>query len=115
MKALILGLLVMTAGIIMTASAAQQTWTGKISDSNCGATHKTAAEHGGKAMTDRECTQACIKGGAKYVFVSDGNVYKIENQAFAGLPLHAGHAVTLRGDMKGDTITVSKITMNSNK
>jgi hypothetical protein len=114
MKTLILGLLVMTAGV-MTASAAEQTWTGKISDSNCGAMHKSAAEHGGKTMTDRECTQACIKGGAKYVFVSDGSVYKIDNQEFAGLPVHAGHAVTLGGDMKGDTITVSKITMNSNK
>jgi hypothetical protein len=49
------------------------------------------------------------------VFVSDGSVYKIDNQEFAGLPVHAGHTVTLGGDMKGDTITVSKITMNSNK
>ena len=105
------------------------------------------AEHGGKAMTDRECTEACIKGGATYVFVSAGNVYKIENQNFADLPVHAGHTVTLKGEIKGakalslafelegcasntrgacetkglaegemngDTITVSDITMNSN-
>jgi hypothetical protein len=65
-------------------------------------------------MTDRECTEACMKGGATYVFVSDGNVYKIENQNFAGLPVHAGHTVTLKGDMNGDRITVSNITMNSN-
>ncbi len=107
MKALILGLLVMTASVmtvgVTDVSAAEQTWTGKISDSNCGATHKMAGK------TDRECTEACIKGGAKYVFVSDGNVYKIQNQDFAGLPVHAGHTVTLKGEMNGDTITVSTL------
>jgi hypothetical protein len=114
MEKLILGLLVMTAGV-MTVSAAEQTWTGKISDSNCGAMYKTAVEHDGKAMTDRECTEACIKGGAKYVFVSDGNVYKIENQDLALLQEHAGHTMRLTGEMKGDTITVSKIVMPGRK
>ena len=114
MKRWIVGLLVMTASA-MSASAAEQTWTGKISDSNCGATHKSAAEHGGKAMTDRQCAQACVKSGATYVFVNDGNVYKIQNQDFAGLPVHAGHTVTLKGEMKGDTINVSSITMNAKK
>ena len=32
----------------MSASAVDQTWTGKISDSMCGAKHNTSAEHGGK-------------------------------------------------------------------
>lgn len=112
-KIWIVALLVMTVGAI-SMSAAEQTWTGKISDSNCGAMHKSAAEHGGKAMTDRQCAQACIKGGATYVFVNDSTVYKIENQDFAGLPVHAGHTVTLKGEMKGNTINVSSITMNSN-
>ena len=104
----------MAMGGVMDVPAAEQTWTGKISDSNCGAIHKMTAEHGGKAMTDRECTEACIKGGATYVFVSAGNVYKIENQNFADLPVHAGHTVTLKGEINGDTITISNITMNSN-
>ncbi len=92
------------------AFGAENTWTGKISDSMCGATHKTAAEHG-KKMTDRECVQACIKNGAKYVFVDKGKVYQIANQDYAGLQEHAGHTVRLSGDMKGDTITVSNIEM----
>ena len=91
------------------AFAADQTWTGKISDSKCGAKH-AAAEHG-KKMTDRECTEACVKGGAKYVFSSKGKVYQIANQDDADLAMHAGHTVRLTGEMKGDSITVSKIQM----
>lgn len=91
------------------AFAADQTWTGKISDSKCGAKHATA-EHG-KKMTDRECTEACVKGGAKYVFASKGKVYQITNQDNAELAMHAGHTVQLTGEMKGDSVTVSKIQM----
>jgi hypothetical protein len=91
--------------------AADQTWTGQISDSNCGHSHKSAIEHAGKKMTDRDCTLACVKGGAKYVFVAGGKVYNIANQDFAGLEEHAGHKVKLTGQASGDTITVSKIAM----
>ena len=108
MKTLILGLLVASVSV-MTVSAAEETWTGKISDSNCGATHKMAGK------SDRECAEACIKGGGKYVFVHDGTVYKIANQDYPGLPVHVTHNVTLKGDVKGDTITVSSVTMQSKK
>ena len=59
--------------------------------------------------TDRDCTLACIKGGSKYVFVSDGKVYNISNQKLGALKVHAGETVQLTGTMKGDTVTVSKI------
>src|SRR5437016_13224184 len=96
-------LLVLVAPTIV---AAEETWTGKISDSMCGAKHNTAAEHGGKKMSDRDCTLACIKDhNAKYVFVRNGKVYNIDNQDFAALQEHAGHTVKLSGEMKGDTIT----------
>ena len=55
------------------AFAAEQTWSGKISDSACGAKHEEAAEGQG-VMADRDCTQACIRGGSKYVLVVDGKV-----------------------------------------
>ena len=107
----ILGVLVSLLVGAAMASGAEQTWHGKISDSMCGASHKSAIEHSGKKMTDRECVQACIKDGAKYVFVSGGKVYNIENQDYAGLAEHAGHGVTLKGEMTGDTIKVSSISM----
>jgi hypothetical protein len=105
-------LMVVATMVLVGASgafAADQTWTGKISDSKCGAKH-VADEHG-KKMTDRECTEACVKGGAKYVFASKGKVYQIANQDDADLAMHAGHTVKLTGEMKGDSITVSKINM----
>ena len=91
---------------------ADQTWSGTISDSKCGAMHPTG-EHNGKTMTARQCTQACIKGGAKYVFVSDGKVYNISNQNAAGLAKYAGEDVKLTGEMSGDTVTVAKIQKGS--
>jgi hypothetical protein len=104
-------------GFTAIASAADKTWTGKISDSMCGASHeKMIAAHGGAGkMTDRDCTLACVKGGGKYVFVTGGKVYNIANQDDADLQTHAGHTVRLTGDMKGDTITVSKIVMPAKK
>jgi len=91
-------------------SLSAETWKGKISDSMCGSKHAT--EHDGKKMTERECVEACMKGNAKYVFSADGGkVFKIANQNLADLKTHAGHEVMLTGDMKDDTITITKIEM----
>ena len=96
----------MSAPIAGAAFAADQTWTGSISDKMCGANHKAM----GEKMIDRDCTQACAKGGAPYVLVSDGKVYQLMNHD-ADLRTHAGHTVNLTGDLKGGTIRVSKIEM----
>jgi hypothetical protein len=105
-----------------SAMAATKTWTGKISDSMCGATHKMVKEHEQKgeisktatpADKDRECALACVKAGGKYILASQGKVFEISNQDFAGLQQHAGHTVKLTGDLDADgkTIKVSEITM----
>jgi len=96
----------LTLGLVFATSCFAGTWMGQISDSSCGASH---AKMTGEKKTSRECTLGCIKGGSKYVFVSAGSVYQIDNQSFADLEKRAGQAVQLTGDMKGDTITVSKI------
>jgi hypothetical protein len=49
------------------------------------------------------------------VLVSDGKVYKIENQSLPALQTRAGQMVMVTGDLKGDTITVSKIAMTKKK
>ena len=90
--------------------AAEQTWSGKIADSACGAKHEEAAEGQG-VMADRECTQACVRGGSKYVLVVDGKVLQIANQDNKDLATHAGHLVKMTGELKGSAITVSKIEM----
>ena len=98
----------LTFGLFFTMSCfAAGTFTGKISDSSCGVSHaKMMGEHG---KSERACTLACIKGGSKYVFVSGNGVYQITNQDFADLEKRAGQMVELTGDMKGDTVTVTKI------
>ncbi len=97
--------------VMAVPAMAADSWKGQISDSMCNAKHADG-EHGTKKMTDRACVEKCIKEGAKYVFVGEGDkVYKIANQSFAGLKAHAGHTVVLTGTMKDDTVTVSKIAM----
>ncbi len=98
------------------ASAAGMTWIGQISDSMCGASHaKIMAAHPAAKMTARDCTLACVKSGAKYVFVRHGKVYEIANQNLGALHEYAGRTVRLTGEMKGDTITVSKIARPARK
>lgn len=100
---------------MMSAPMLAAEWKGKISDAMCNAKH-AQGDHGTKKMTDRECVEACVKGGGKYVFVGEGDkVYKIENQDFAGLKAHAGHDVTVTGTMKDDTVTITKIDMPAKK
>ena len=95
--------------VVVTPFGAEQTWTGAISDSACGAKHE--AGDGQEKMPDRECTQACLRGGSLFVFVSDGKVYQIANQKNEDVIAHAGHRVKLTGELKDKTITVSKIEM----
>jgi hypothetical protein len=113
----VVGLLVALALISVSASAQkapEQTWKGKISDSNCNAKHP-AGEHEGKKMTDTDCTNVCVKKGAKFVFVSDGKVYQLANQSSKQIAAHAGHDVELTGSIKGDTITASELKMPAAK
>jgi len=92
-----------------TAFAADENRIGTISDSNCGASHKSAIEHAGKTMSDADCTAVCVKGGAKYVFVHEGKVYNIENQDAAGLAESAGKTLKVTGTFTGDTIKITRI------
>jgi hypothetical protein len=93
----------------ITLPAAADTWTGRISDSLCGAKHEAAAE-GEDKMPDADCTKACVRGGSTFVFVaSNGTIYTIANQEFADLAVRAGREVKLSGDLKDNTITVTRI------
>ena len=85
------------------AFAGDASWTGYITDSKCGA----KAAHEGAA----ECTVKCIKEGAKYVFVNDADkkVYAIADPD--KVAAHAGHHVSVKGSVEGDTLTVASIDM----
>jgi hypothetical protein len=90
-----------TAGLTFGADG---TWTGYISDSHCGA----------KGATEKHaaCASKCVKEtGASYVFVNDADhkVYKIDSQD--KVADHAGHHVTVKGSLDGDTLKVASIDM----
>jgi hypothetical protein len=96
--------LLMVAAAVMPI-AAQQTFTGRLSDSMCGATHAATGE-----LTDRQCLLACIKALKKYVLVDQNNhVLPIANQDAMGLPLYAGRPVKLTGELNGDAVFVTKV------
>ena len=92
--------------------AADKTWNGALSDAKCNGKH-SKDEHGGTQASNHDCAAKCIAGGEKAVFVSSGKTYKIANQDFAGIKDHVGHNIALTGEMKGDTITISKIEMKA--
>ena len=104
------GALVVIGALAAAPLAAQkeETWKGVISDSNCNGKH-AADEHAAKKMTDADCSIACVKKGAKYVFVSDGKIFKLANQSSKQIAAHAGQRVELTGTMAGDTITAKNM------
>lgn len=94
---------------LLASSCFGATWSGKISDSACGASHtKMRAAHADLA-SDKDCTLACIKSGSKYVLVSKGKVYQIDNQDLDDLQKYAGTNVKLTGKLTGDSIEVTSI------
>jgi hypothetical protein len=92
-----------------TMVAAEQTWVGEISDSACGAHHESGTENVPPPPA-KECVENCLRGGSKYVFVGpEGKVFPIANQSVAGLKENAGAKVKITGELKGESITVSKV------
>ena len=99
------------ASAIVVPVAAQQAFTGRLSDSTCGVSHRAkAASSGGEGLTDRQCLLTCINALAKYVLVDEaGRVVPIANQEAMGLPLYAGRPVKVTGDADGGAITVARL------
>jgi hypothetical protein len=90
------------------ACATEETIAGYISDAHCGAFHVASDEHG-PPETERECTLRCVRGGAGYVLVSNGQVYKIENQDHPDLPVHAGQLVRVTGQVRSGIVEISRL------
>jgi peroxiredoxin len=105
-----LSLLASLAGF---APAASVTLKGEISDSNCAISHQKVTQvH--PSLNSHSCTLACVGDGARFVFVSDGKIFKIANQDLPALKADAGYTVQLTGDLKDDTVTVSNLILVQN-
>ena len=88
---------------LTTVSGMAADWTGYIIDQNCSSKKEM--------LGNVACAQACIKRGSPAVLVTDdGKIYKIADQA--KIVAHAGHNVTITGDLKGDTISIASVKMN---
>ena len=73
----------------------ERAYYGDISDSNCGAHHHMPGN-------PHACNLACIKNGAKFVFVTRGKVLMIENQKLPELQKLAGEHVRIMGTRSSD-------------
>jgi hypothetical protein len=64
---------VLSAGLVVPALAAgsTKTFTGKVSDTMCGAKHH-------EGIPPADCVRACVKHGAKYALVVGDKVYTLD-------------------------------------
>ena len=90
------------AAFILATTLQAASWTGWISDENCGA-KGAKAEH-------QSCALRCAGRGTKLVFYNnaDQKLYKLDKQDLAKENL--GHEVVVNGAVDGDAIKVSSIT-----
>ena len=70
---------VLSAGLaVPTRAASTQTFTGKVSDTMCGAKHR-------EGIPPADCVRACVQLGAKYVLVVADKVYTLDTSDQAAL------------------------------
>jgi hypothetical protein len=94
--------LIFALGGMVIAFAQQQSFTGVVTDSMCGATHMA------KDKTPAECTRMCVKDGMKYALGADKKLYTLEGHE-EELSKLAGQRVTVKGTLKGDTLSVQEV------
>src|SRR5215813_13552719 len=102
--AAVLAVLLMSSAVVL---ATDGSWTGYITDAKCG----VKGAHEGAS----ECAAKCVKEGAKLVFVNDADkkVYAIDAQD--KVAEHAGHHVTVKGSVEGDTLKLESVEMAPKK
>lgn len=102
---MLLNVLAITCLTTTMALAAAKSYTGKVSDSMCGAKHAMPGDDAG-------CTRACVAKGAKYALVVGDKVYTLETSnkaALATLDKQAGANATVSGTEKDNTIMVTSV------
>ncbi len=93
------------------ADAKIQTFTGKVSDTNCGPRHFMLAN-----ATDAECTRACFARRGLYALVVGDKVYALVNIPGSALNQLAGQQVSITGNLVNEsTIAIDSISPLSGK
>ncbi len=87
------------AAVAVTLSLAEAgSWTGWVTDAKCA------------PKVNADCAKKCAEAGEPLVLVtSDKNVVQVSNPDT--LKAHAGHHVTVKGNMENGKLTVSSVEM----
>lgn len=87
---------------VVAAAGKSGTWKGIVTDKMCATK--------GVNLTDADCAAKCVAKGDKYALYNsaDKKVYVLMPQD--KVAAHAGQAVTIKGTVDGDTITVTSVT-----
>ena len=88
--------------LISAASMWAASFTGTVTDSMCGADHKSM-----NMGSDEKCVTECAKMGAKYALYDGKNTYTLSDQKAAAK--FAAKKVTVTGTLNGTTIQVTSI------
>src|SRR5512147_130872 len=83
--------------------AADQTFTGTVSDTMCGAKHTMMP-----GKSDAECTRACAKAGTDYALVVGDKVYTLKGDK-AEIDKFAGEKASVKGSVSGNVIQATSI------
>jgi hypothetical protein len=98
----VVGALALTLGGTVAAFAQQQSFTGLVADSMCGATHMA------KDKNPAEYRRICVKDGQKYALAVDKKLYTLEGHE-ADLSKLASQKVTVNGTLKAEALTVESV------
>lgn len=95
-------ILLMSAGLF-AADSKNQTFTGTVSDTMCGAKHTMMP-----GTPDAECVRQCVKAGSDYALVVGDKVYALKGNK-AEFDKFAAQKVAVTGNLSGSTIQAASI------
>ena len=95
-------LLLLSLGLL-AADPKDQTFTGTVSDTMCGAHHTMMP-----GLPDADCIRACVKAGADYALVVGSKVYTLKGNT-ADIDKFAGEKATVTGKVSGNVIQATSI------
>jgi hypothetical protein len=84
------------------AVSASKSFSGMITDSRCGAKHKSSDKN------PEQCARACVRSGATYKLVNGDKSYDLRGDE-KDLARKAGQRVTVAGTLSGDAIEVTAV------
>lgn len=100
LSALVFVVAISVAGVLAQTATKEQTWVGKIGDSQCGLKHPMGMSN------DKDCTLHCVKAGGKFILADLKNnvVYQLDDQKTP--EKFAGQMVKVTGTLDKETKTI---------